>query len=438
MIDDSVIDRIAAGDKDIPGSILATPEQDLVERRALEIYQRPEIARARERLLALFRADRNALLADQEAFILQSADEHCLHAALIAASETPRSPGFVWTLALPHNWLGRAVPGSRMGQENPDNIYRFASVDPGLSYRISGRFHGRPPTDFSLCSLPAQVGEGIAADVRGIITPDTLDVDGDGRFEILVDATPTQARRNHLCIAGARVLMGRDTLGDWGREGPAELHIERMDGDAVDDFDIERAAPRAAGLVTDIGEFFLTRVQHGMCEAGPLNSVPAPESSAGRGGLTTQTGAVGYYRLGQDEALVLSLDPLGARYLGVQICDMWMLSYDYSRHTSSFNHRQALADGDGRIRLVIAAEDPGVHNWLDGSGNSLGSLVLRWQCVPAGADFSGAVAAEVVDIGDLPSYLPAGTRYLDRSGREAQRAERFREYLRRVHGHPEA
>src|SRR3546814_2417023 len=61
---------------------------------------------------------------------------------------------------------------------------------------------------------------------------------------------------------------------------------------------------------------------------------------------------------------------------------MWMLSYEYRHHTSSLNHAQAVPDSDGLYRWVISAADPGVHNWLDGSGNACGSILLRWQHLP--------------------------------------------------------
>ncbi|MFA5495091.1 MAG: hypothetical protein WC247_09960 [Porticoccaceae bacterium] len=426
---------LAAGRIILPGATLATPEQRLLEERAIAICRRAEIAAARARIEALFKADRNARLAGQDAVIARSAEEHVMHAALIAASETPLSPRFVWTIAMAREWLGLQVPGSRFGQDNPDNVYRFASVDPALSYRISGRFVVAPPTDFSICSLPAQVGEGIAADVRGFIARDTLDVDAAGHFEILVDGTATDGRRNHLSIAGARVLMVRDTLVDWDGERPSWLHIERLDDHtpaAGDGFELERAAFRAADLAVTIASFFLERVQHGMCETGPLNTVPAPVSSAARGGLVSQAATLGYYRLGDDEAWVLTIDRLGARYLGVQICDMWMLSYDYGRRTSSLNHHQALPDDDGRYRLVVSAADPGVHNWLDGSGAGIGTILLRWQGIPADADFASGATAELIKISELRAHLPAETRYLDGKAREEQQARRYRAYRRRL------
>src|SRR3546814_7019789 len=69
---------------------LATPEQRLIEERALAIYDSAAIAEAKEETLALFRADRNAKLLDQEAMIVRSVDEHYFHACLVAVNETPR------------------------------------------------------------------------------------------------------------------------------------------------------------------------------------------------------------------------------------------------------------------------------------------------------------------------------------------------------------
>lgn len=435
MPTDPLTELLASGAILQPDAPLATPAQKLLEERAMDLYSRPEIFDARAGIEALFRADRNAKLADQETAIARSAAEHAFHACLVAAGESPDLPRFVWTINPAHRWLGMEVPGSRIGQDNPDNIYRFASVDPDQGYKISGCFVAQPPTDFSICSLPAQVGEGIAADVCGMITRDSLDVDGHGRFEILVDGTATDGRRDHLSIAGARVLMVRDTLGDWQAERPCWLHIDPLSNPGTngnDGFDPARAASRAAQLAVQTPRFLLNMVQHGMCETGPVNSIPAPVPSAGRGGLATQSATVGYYRLGDGEAWIITLDDLRARYLGVQVCDMWLLSHDYTRNTSCLNQRQAVPDDDDRYRLVVSATDPGVHNWLDDGGAGLGTILVRWQGIPAGADLAGAVSTRVVPLDALREELPASTKYLSPEAREKQRRERWRNYNHRL------
>ena len=210
-------------------SALASPDQRLAEERAISLVQSAEVRAAMAGTLALFMADRNAQLADQDALMRQSVAEHYFHAALMAATETPLAPHFVWTLAHDHRWMGLDVPGSRFGQDNSDNAYRVAAVDETLSYRISGRFVAERPCDFSVCALPGQIGENMLADVVAIISHENIDVDADGRFSITLDTTPTEGRRNHLCIARARTLHARDTLADWSTERPCELTIERTD-----------------------------------------------------------------------------------------------------------------------------------------------------------------------------------------------------------------
>ncbi len=413
-------------------SSLATAEQKLVEERAISVFSRPEIAAAKRETLALFQADRNALLLGQEALIANSVEEHFFHAAMIASNETPRAPRIIWSLALDHQWMGLDVPGSRFGQENPDNAYRLASIDSQYSYRISGRFVAEPPQQFSICALPGQIGDDMIAEVIGFIGRANIDVADDGRFEIVLDGSTTEGRRNHLSLAGAKTLLIRDTMGDWSREMPCELYIERTDGPQEDDFDIDRVAERAAYLGKTIAAFFLKNIQHDMFEADPVNVVPEPVPSGARGGLVTQCATGGHYRLGSDEALVIDADPLDAGYLGIQIVDMWLISFDYRDHTSCLNDTQADRDQDGRIRWVISASDPGVHNWLDGSGSPVGTIVIRWQELPPGVDLKGSLKAEVVKLGDLADYLPPETRFLDAQGRAAQRAERRRDYMRRA------
>jgi hypothetical protein len=415
-------------DVTVKSGILATADQRLVEERAMMLFQTDAIAGARGAMLALFRADRNAKLADQDALIRNSVEEHLFHCCLVVANETPHHPRFVWSIVLDHQWMGLDVPGSRFGQDNCDNIYRFSTIDAGCTYRIKGRFAASPPCDFSICAMPAQVGEHMAADVVGYIGASMIDVGPDGSFAITADATPSGSRRNHLTIAGARTLMVRDSMAEWSIERPTALKIERTDAPQRDDFDPATAAVRAAELAGILSGFFLENIQHGMFEGGPLNKVDDPLPSGSRGGLITQCATGGYYRLGDGEALVLTLDRMDARYLGVQIVDMWMLSYDYRRHISCLNHSQAVPDADGRYRFVISASDPGVPNWLDGSGNACGCILVRWQHLPPGAQLEGSASSQLVRLEALRSVLPVDTPVIDAVTRAQQRERRFADY----------
>jgi hypothetical protein len=411
--------------------ILATPHQLRIEERAARVFASANVRQAMEVTARMFHADANAARPNQSELIRTSVREHYFHASMLASNESPRDPGFAWSVTNAHRWMGRDVPGNRFGQDNTDNIYRMAAVDPGLRYRIVGQLPERPPCDFSICALPAHVGEGILADVLAICKLEDLQIGPDRHFEILADSSPTGGRRNHLCIANARTLMVRDTLADWATERPLALKLEYI-GAAVDDFDEGRAAARAAHLGKTIAEVFFDRVQHAMFDTRPANLLPAPVASAGRGGLVTQAATLCNFDLGADEALIIDADRLGARYVGMQICDFWMLSYECRDRTSSLNHSQAMPNSDGRYRWVISASDPGAHNWLDSSSQPAGSILLRWQHAAKDADLANAVATRRVKLADLRSYLPADTAFVDGSARRAQCKSRLQDYERRL------
>ena len=416
-----------------PQSALASDQQRLTEERAIAAYHSEDVQRAIDRTVAHFRADRNAAYEDQDALIEQSAREHLFHACLMACSETPRRPRFVWTLCHDHDWMGMTVPGSRFGQDNTDNGYRFAFIDEHLRYRISGRFVEKPPVDFSICVIPQQVGENIFANTLGFIDTASIDVGPEGHFEIVCDATPTAGRRNHLCIAGGKILNVRDTMGDWAHERPCLLDIEPLDDAPHDDYDAAKAPARAAELGETIARFFLEYLQHGYFEKGAINTLNPPWAAGSAGGLVSQASSLGHYGLAADEAMIITADPMGAPYVGMQITDIWMLSYEYRTRTSSLNHAQAKQSGDGLYRWVISASDPGVYNWLDGSGQRRGTILLRWHHIPGNVvPGTDKLRTEIVKLSELLEKLPPDTILVNVAEREAQRTPRLRDYEARI------
>jgi hypothetical protein len=68
----------------------------------------------------------------------------------------------------------------------------------------------------------------------------------------------------------------------------------------------------------------------------------------------------------------------------VQLSDPLWNAVDWLNRQSSINARQARLDGDGRLRAVIALEDPGVPNWLDPGGFDNGSIMIRWNRASSG------------------------------------------------------
>ena len=164
-------------------------------------------------------------------------------------------------------------------------------------------------------------------------------------------------------------------------------------------------------------------------QIGPAQIRPAPAGEK-PWGMT----APGKFEIADDEALVFTLQPQGARYLGVLITDPWMVSVDYSRRGSSLNNLQAWHNPDGSITYVVAARDPEVHNWLDTGGIHDGALLVRWELVEDTLDPTTAVVdAKLVKLRNLSSALPFAMPSVSNAERKVLIARRYKHYLRRLH-----
>jgi hypothetical protein len=84
------------------------------------------------------------------------------------------------------------------------------------------------------------------------------------------------------------------------------------------------------------------------------------------------------FELADDEALVLEVAPPDCEYWNVQVNNHWMESLDYRWHRIALNHHEAAREADGTVRVVIAAVDPGVPNWLETAGHRRGNVCWRW------------------------------------------------------------
>jgi len=135
-----------------------------------------------------------------------------------------------------------------------------------------------------------------------------------------------------------------------------------------------------------------------------------------------------------DEALVLTVHPFGARYLGMLVADPWWVGMDCAQHAGSLNAAQACANHDGTYTCVIAPRDPGVWNWLDTAGLNDGYIQVRWQGLdPKITSAEGAIVdAKLVRAHELKPALPPETVWVSPEQRTAQLAERHASYRRRL------
>jgi hypothetical protein len=100
---------------------------------------------------------------------------------------------------------------------------------------------------------------------------------------------------------------------------------------------------------------------------------------------------------------------------------------DYLYRPVSYTPSRTKADRDGRVRLVIAHNDPGVHNWLDTQGFERGNLTYRHML----AGEPAALDTRLVSYEQLTSALPADTAMVTPTERRAAMWDRFHGIRRR-------
>ena len=416
----------------MPINPLATVEQREIEAQALRLFDTDTVQQVIARLRPILLDDPRAQSPAGYATLEQNLREIVFSAAICAVTMDPAHPRVCWTINLPHRWFGLDVPGSRHGVDNPDNIYRVIAIDELSHYEVRGRVLPEPGPDVSFTVFSAYPGNGEDSHSLGVLTLDEIDVGTDGRFTLSVDSRPADERRNHLQVKpGAKLLFVRDSMHDWARESPIELEVTRLSGPPAAWADEDELARRAVQIaeravpywVRSMPKWFGQRPHNMIAPAGVANFAYAKQANVGA-----------QWRLADDEALVVTVDPLGAGYLGFQIADPWGAAPDYIDHTASLNAAQAQPNADGTITFVVARRDPQVHNWIDTVGLDEGTLMIRWQAIPSGAlvPERSVRYAGVVALGELDRVLSERTRRLERDERQGQVAARRAAYARRL------
>ena len=416
----------------MPANPLATPAQREIEAQAQRLFESDAVQRTIARLHPRFLADPRAHTTAGRATLEQNLREIVFSAATCAASMDPANPRVCWTLNLPHRWFGRDVPGSRHGVDNPDNIYRVIAIDDTSHYELRGRVLPAAGPDVSFTVFSAYPGNGEDSHSLGVLTLAEIELDADGRFTLSIDPGPADGRRKHLQVKpGAKLLFVRDSMHDWAAESPVELAVMRLSGPVptpADDAELVQRAVQIAERavpywITSMPKWFGQRPHNVIPLAGATNFAYAKQANVGA-----------QWRLADDEALVVTVDPMGAAYLGFQIADPWGAAPDYIAHTASLNAAQAEADADGTITFVVAPRDPQVHNWIDTVGLNEGTLLIRWQGVAPGKGVPERSMrhAGVVRRADIDALLPKHTRRLTEAERAAQIAARAAGYARRL------
>lgn len=308
------------------------------------------------------------------------------------------------------------------GLDNPDCLYLFAPIRGDAVYRIGGDRGSATHFDLQVNWGHYAAGEISGWGTLASIDGDRLGVAADGSFALTLGGEAPDGQGAWLPLGPtASWIQVRQYFGDWERERPAELWIEREGASwPPPPLDPQRFAERVDRLrewIERTGGLW-DRMSRVLVENMPPNFVHVVQPGAGEAGagLAGQAYGMGNFHCALDEAVIVEFVPPRCRYWSVALANWWWESIDFAVRQSSLNHHQARLDADGAFRAVVAHADPGVPNWLDPGGNTRGSLAVRFLL----AEAAPPITFRVVPLAELRHALPADTPVVTATARAEQ------------------
>jgi hypothetical protein len=133
-----------------------------------------------------------------------------------------------------------------------------------------------------------------------------------------------------------------------------------------------------------------------------------------------------HWVLATDEALVIEFDAHDGLWMFTNM-GVFFNSMDYLYRPVSYTPSRTTVDNDGRVRLVLAHDDPGYHNWIDTQGFERGNVTYRHMLEGQPVELH----TRVVKRDDLADALPPDTATVSAAERVAQMWARFNGIRRR-------
>lgn len=303
----------------------------------------------------------------------------------------------------------------KWGAPNADNQYLRAKVDGTAAYRVTADVTGVREMLLSTQEGDMQLGKFRVFDERAL---SELAVGSDGVLELVVGGDeqsgnwmPLHPDTDHLLV--------RQYVSDWEHDAVARMHIERIGNEGraprpPTANELAAAYDRAADWIERSVVFWNDYTRR--ARAGGTDNVLSPPRSP-KGGAHNILYGGGWWDLDPDEALLVTCDAPAANYWSFQGYNAgWFESLDFANRTTSLNGHQIRVDDDGRFRLAIAHDDPGIQNWLDTAGHRAGMVTYRWVLTTS----EPAPVCEVVPRAEVAARVAETTPRFSAADRRAQ------------------
>ena len=331
--------------------------------------------------------------------------------------------------------------GTAFALDNPDTLYHHFLALPGATYRLRGvpDSKGKPPHFISVSGLVFETLGLPRAAAHFNNANGTLEMDAERGFELVISAEEHPGGnwlRLEPEFPHQRIII-RQVFLDWEEERPLQLELERVEETGPCRTLSADAVALALELIVAFVEFQSERWLRNTLEVRERgeNVLPTAMENPEITGLTGQRYAQCFYKVPQGEALLVEFRPPSVYgYWGIQLTNWFGESLDYAQRFVSINSHQAVVDRDGIFRAILAAEDPGVPNWLDISGGeafSEGLVIVRFTACGEDTEID-VPRTRLLPLDRVRQTLPGDHPRVEPEERQREMRTRRRHLMRRL------
>lgn len=302
------------------------------------------------------------------------------------------------------------------GVQSPNQDHIVQPVDSRYRYRVTGTA-GDAYAHLSAWSPPVPddagaFGLGLDAEAsldrfnpnrartpHSIVLSDLAGDDGAVDFVLSV-GDPGPGEVWFPMVAETRELMGRVVYEDRTAQSPPRLTIQCLDDHpqpaVPEPDDMAARLAVAAQLVLGLQSDYAGWTRDLMSRPNQLGLTQEWYERIG-GSPDDRHFLFGYWRLRPGCALVVEFDEPECLHWNFQLCNHWMENLaDYARGRGYVDRQKAARSG-GRVRIAVAAADPGVANWVYPGDHDHGVMGLRFVQPAAPVE----VACKLVPLAEL-------------------------------------